>query len=363
MNNDPNSQGYNVGQNVYGNGGQTGQNGVYWRGTDGNVWVKGSQGVNNAGRYDSNTDKYWFDRGFYQIETPNSVLGEGTATTTGSQAYTGGTGGNAAEAALYDQAIQQAQAGIGTLDQQRQVGIDNVTGDYTNNLNRLLNAKNTTQQKYEGNVANTRVDNTKARSNVDFETGQRANALQRLLGSKGAGFSSASRVAAPYAAALEGTQQLNQVGDAFKENMGALDTSWGDYQTNWNQSKDDLETQKINAERSLEGEFVSKRQTLLQQLAQLQAQKASALGGNPVAASQDSFNQANALNGQIGELGRQYFGRVNVADPTYKAPDLAKYDYDQRSQIGTANNQQQQISPYLSVLLSAQDKKRQNQVV
>lgn len=365
MNNDPNSQGYNVGQNVYGNGGQTGQNGVYWRGTDGNVYVKGSQGVNSAGRYDSNTDKYWFEKGYFQIQDPYPQSGARTDESVVTRP-TGGTGGNAAEAALYDQAIQQAQAGIGTLDQQRQVGIDNVTGDYTNNLNRLLNAKNTTQQKYEGNVANTRVDNTKARSNVDFETGQRANALQRLLGSEGAGFSSASRVAAPYAAALEGTQQLNQVGDAFKENMGALDTSWGDYQTNWNQSKDDLEAQKVNQLRNVDLDVNTRRSSLLQTIAQLQAQKQQALGAAPgaiTAAAQPYLNQVNQLASEAVGLGRNYFGKVNVADPTYQAPDLSKYDYDARSQIGTAQNAQQQtVSPYLSVLLGNKDRK-QNQVV
>lgn len=366
MNNDPNSQGYNVGQNVYGNGGQTGQNGVYWRGTDGNVWVKGSQGVNSAGRYDSNTDKYWFDRGYYQIQTPNSVLGEGTSTSTDSPIRVNGGSGNAAEAALYDQAIQQAQAGIGTLDQQRQVGVDNVTGDYTNNLNRLLNAKNTTQQKYEGNVANTRVDNTKARSNVDFETGQRANALQRLLGSKGAGFSSASRVAAPYAAALEGTQQLNQVGDAFKENMGNLDESWNTYQTEWTGKKGELDEQKENQLLNVERDVNSKRQSLLLKISELAAQRQQALNASPgatVAAAQPYLNQVNQLAAEATNLGANYFGKVNVADPTYQAPDLSKYDYNQRSQIGTAQNAQQQtVSPYLSVLLGNKDRK-QNQVV
>lgn len=310
--------------------------------------VTGQDSINNQNAYRN-----------YLQSAYNTYSGLGGASTDQARQ----AGGSKYDAALYDQAIANIQASQATLDQQRGIGLANISGDYQNNLNRLLNARNQTENTYNTNKVTSEQDNQKARSNVDFETGQRANALQRLLGSKGAGSSSAARFAAPYAAALEGTQQLNQVGDAYQKNMAGLDTSWTNYMTDYGQKKDDLEAQKINAERSLEADVVGKRQTLLQQLAQLQAQRASAIGGNPVAASQGSFDQANALSGQINELGRQYFGRVNVADPTYKAPDLAKYDYDARSQIGVANNAQQSVSPYLSVLLNAQKERKQNQIV
>ena len=282
---------------------------------------------------------------------------------------TGFSGGGGAttdpnQVALYDQAIAQANAGNTNLDQQRQVSIDNINSGYDSNLQRLLSGKNSTQAKYEGNQITTRQDNQKARSNVDFETGQRANALQRLLGSKGSGSSSAARVAAPYAAALEGTQQLNQVGDTFKQNMGALDTSWNDYNTEWNAKDEELKTQKANQLRAVEADVIGKRQGLLSNLAQLQIQRQQALGGSAgatVGAAQPYFDQVNQLSTQAADLGRQYQGKVNVADPNYKAPDLSKYDYNARGQIGTANAQQQSISPYLSVLLNAKDKK-QNQV-
>ena len=260
---------------------------------------------------------------------------------------------------LYDQAIGQANAGIGRLDQQQQIGLQNVQGDYQNNLDRLLNAKNNTQKQYGESVVNTKQDNLTARSNVDFETGQRANALQRLLGSKGAGSSSAARIAAPYAAALEGTQQLNQVGDAFKENMGALDTSWGNYQTGWNQSKEDLDAQKVNQERAVQSDVATKRADLLSNLSTLAAQRAQAAGGNAATAAQPYLDQVNGLYSQINNLGAQYQGRVNVADPTYQAPELSQYDYNQRGQIGVAQNAQQQgISPYLSILLGQKDRKQ-----
>jgi len=352
-----NNQGYNVGSNPYAD-----SKGVYWKGNDGKVYVKGAQGVNAAGNWDSNTGDYWFNQGYSQITNPSeSVLGSAISTDTPAQTTStlSGSGGSGQNVALYDQAINQANAGIGRLDQQQQIGMQNVAGDYNNNLSRLMNAKNSTQKQYEGNVVDTKQDNLTARSNVDFETGQRANALQRLLGSKGSGSSSAARVAAPYAAALEGTQQLNQVGDAFKENMGALDTSWGNYQTGWNQSKEDLDAQKVNQERAVQSDVATKRADLLSNLSTLAAQRAQAAGGNAATAAQPYLDQVNGLYSQINNLGAQYQGRVNVADPTYQAPELSQYDYNQRGQIGVAQNAQQQgISPYLSILLGQKDRKQ-----
>lgn len=284
--------------------------------------------------------------------------------------YSGSAGGGTSYSsadlqniALYQQAIDQANAGMGRLDNQQNIGLGNVNTDYQNNLQRLLNAKNKTQSQYEGNKIESTKENLGARSDIDFATGQRANSLQRLLGSRGAGSSSASRTAAPYAAALEGTQQLRQVGDAFSKNMGALDTSWDNYQGEWSQSKDDLEAQKVNQERAVQSDVAGKRATLLSQIAQLQAQKAQAAGGNGAAAAQPYLEQVNGLYGQIDNLGSQYAGKVKVADPTYKAPDLSGYNYDARSavQVGDSNALTESVNPYLSVLLGAK-KKQANQI-
>lgn len=346
---------------------QQGSKGSYWKGADGNVWVAGDQGTNSAGKWDDSSSTYWGASGYSLISDPNAGgypnNSLGAATTNLNNPGSGSSQTDPTSAALYQQAIGQAEAGIGNLDAQRQVGIDNVNSDYRSNFDRLMNARNTTERKYNESVDTTKQDNLKARSNIDFETGQRANALQRLLGSKGAGASSAARLAAPYAAALEGTQQLNQVSDQFKGNMGQLDSNWNAYQTDWNQSKDDLEAQKVNQLRAVDSDINSKRQQLLQSIAGLQAQRQQALGASPgatVAAAQPYINQVNQLQRESIDLGRNYAGRVNVADPTYQQADLSAYDYNQRGQIGTAQNAQQQtVSPYLSVLLGEQKRKEQ----
>lgn len=60
--------------------------GAYWVGQDGNVWVKGDQGVNSAGRYDANSDAYWGSRGYAQIADP-ALAQQSSSTSTGASTY------------------------------------------------------------------------------------------------------------------------------------------------------------------------------------------------------------------------------------------------------------------------------------
>lgn len=327
-----------------------GPQGVFWRGADGKVYVKGDRGTNAAGGWDANTQGYWGSRGFREIPDPmrqggntqNNQRTSGSGTAAATQNY---------DVSLYDQAINNNQSATGALDTQLNTGYGNIDTDYNNQVAALDKAFNRNTQDYTTNKINTTKENQSARSNIDFATGQRANALQRLLGSKGAGSSSAARVAAPYAAAVEGTQQLNQVGDAYAQNMTGLDTTYKKYSEDVADSRTSLEAQKKTNRAELERTVAQKRQELLTNLATLQAQRAQAAGGNPVAASQATFNQVNALNQTIAGLGKSFAGRVTAANPNYVAPELSKYTYNPQSTIGGVNNgANQQIAPYLNLV-------------
>ena len=60
--------------------------GVFWRGADGQVWVKGHQGTNAAGAWDNNTTNYWSSRGFREIADPVANKPSG-GTTIGGQPF------------------------------------------------------------------------------------------------------------------------------------------------------------------------------------------------------------------------------------------------------------------------------------
>lgn len=92
-----------------------GSQGVYWRGADGNVYVKGSQGTNSAGRFDSNSNNYWQQRGYSYINDPNSPSAGSTTVANGVSGGGGSYGSSqtAAERAQYDDQINYINSLLG----------------------------------------------------------------------------------------------------------------------------------------------------------------------------------------------------------------------------------------------------------
>jgi hypothetical protein len=338
--------------------------GSFWKGSDGNVYVYGDQGTNKAGAWDANTADYWINQGYSPIADPNpqpQVLGD---TTSGGGGYGTGGGGPTVDPnamALYDQGIGQTQSALERLLSQENVGRGNIQGDWQTARNTLNTQKARTQDTYNQSKVDTTKENIRSKSDIDFATGRQANQLQRLLGARGAGSSSAARVAAPYAAALQGTQQRDQVNEAFAGNMAGLDKSWNLYNEDWNGSVADVDTQKRRNEDALTSDILGKRSSLLQTLANLQSQKASAAGGNGAASAQPYLDQVNGIENQIAGLGSKYQGAVAAKNPTYAAPDLAKYEYDKAAgpKFNNESALTDTISPYLTLLLNARKDKQQ----
>lgn len=317
--------------------------------------------------YDSPTENRSAERDAligYIGNTYNSWAGQTDGD--GGGTYSGGTASAPAydpqQLAVYDQAIGQANLSVGRLDNQQNIGQQNINDSYNSSLNKLLSSKALADRDYNDTKLQSTQDNVTAKSNIDFATGRRANSLQRLLGAKGAGSSSASRTAAPYAAALEGSQQRRQVSDAFGRNMGSLDKEYGDFNTNYQSSNTELGEQKGRNERELQSTILEKRNGLLQTLAQLQGQRASLMGGSAVGSAQPYLDQINSNNSTIDSLGNQFANRVNVQAPTYAAPELAKYNYDRSAapQFGGSSALTENISPYLSLLLGQRKKDNQS---
>jgi hypothetical protein len=281
-----------------------------------------------------------------------------------SGSYAGGGSGGTSSAdtnAYYDDAFGQADNELTRLANQEQIGLNNINNGYQNALNTLLGQKAITDRDYNTAKDQTLQDNVQAKGNIDLGVHQHNNALQRLLASHG--YSGSANQAASYGAAQQGTQQRTQVSKEFGRNQQALDTNYGDYNNQFNDSRNDLGAQKQGNESKLHSQIATNKAQLLNQLAGLTQQRSQAAGKSYQQALQDAspyVNQVNTLNSQIDQYG---------ADPTYTpkaavyhAPSLEAYNYDKTSAptvggnlAGAADN----INPYLSVLLG-QDKKQQN---
>jgi hypothetical protein len=256
----------------------------------------------------------------------------------------------------YDYLEQQANGQIGNLDQQYNVGNQNILDAYNTQYNQLQGNKALTDRNYTNTKAQTLQDYTTARGNNQAQVGQQANSLQRLLGSHG--YQGSANIAANYAAARQGAQANGALEQGYGRNQQALDTNYGDFNNQFNTSLGDLSHQRDTQKNQLQASVDQTKQGLLQQLAQI----AAARSGNPNAGA-GLQPQIDSLGQQVTQLGRQYASPVIQATaPVYHAPTLESYATPQgpapsvgANQAGAANN----VSPFLSVLLG-QDKKNQN---
>ena len=267
----------------------------------------------------------------------------------------------------YDSLQSNVQNQIGRLDPQAQIGSRNILDSYNSAYNKLLGQRSLADRNYQNAKDQTLQDNVTARGNIQQGVGQTANSLQRLLGIHGAGSSSAALFAAPFAAARTGAQQSQQVQQAFGRNQQALDTNYGDYSNQYNNSLTDLAHQRDTQQNGLQAGIDQNKASLLAQLANISQQRASAQPGasyaDIVAAAQPYQNQINTLGTQIDQLGQQYANPVLQAAPaTYQAPSLESYNYSNPSAAQVNTNRPgatSAVDPFLSVLLGGQDRNKQ----
>lgn len=245
----------------------------------------------------------------------------------------GGSAGTAQdsadEAAYWEDQMANADSQLARLGKQRETGNENINNSYNSAYNRLVGDKETTNRDYTTKRTQTTEDNITAKGNIDTSVRNRNTGLQRLLGSRGAGNSSAAQILAPYAAAREGSQQRTQVSQAFGRNMQGLDTAWGDYEKDWNTSAGDLKAQR-DAEREKLVSGLSETEAGLQETKSNAAvQRAQAQGQNYQEARQARapyLARIQKLINRIDSLGATPTFTPKAA--AYKAPELASYDYN-----------------------------------
>ncbi len=289
--------------------------------------------------------------GSYQQSGYYPGLGEnpyppGTDTSAGGG---GASGANQAQLSAYDQAIGNTQAGINRLPTQLNSGLSGIDSSYQNALNQLLLGKNQGQQAYDTNKQQTATGYVGAKNTIGSQAGSTLNGLLRLLGSRGAGGSSAALTAAPQAVTRGATLQRADVANTFGQNNQALDTNWNNYLTGYNNQVSSAGSQRDQSKQSLQQSIDANKASLLQTLAQLQSQRGQAAGGNGVADAQPYLDQANQL---LDQSANYTTAPINYQTQAYQAPSVASYTVNpqQPAQYNQQGNQDY-FSPYLQSLL------------
>lgn len=253
----------------------------------------------------------------------------------------------------YSQGISNTQAAIDRLGRQQNSGYSGIDASYTNALNQLLLGKNQANKQYDTTKQQTATDYVGGKNTIRSNAGNSLNGLLRLLGSRGAGGSSAATITAPGAVARQATLQQTGLGSTFAQNNQALDTNWGNYMTGYGNEVNSAKTQREQERQSLEQNISSNRATLLQTLAGLVGQKAAATGGNPSGAAAPYLARANSV---LDSISNYRVKPIAYKTQAYNAPSLGSYTVDPNA-APTYQGQGQTndyTSPYLAALLKKQ---------
>lgn len=247
-----------------------------------------------------------------------------------------GTGGGssapaynpAEDVALIDNLISRYQDSINRIGNQRTIGEGNIESSYQAGLTNLQNQRTQAQQGYDTQKAETGQDFANTRSRIGQEAGNQTNAMRRLLGSIGAGRSTAARELVPYAAGLQASTRFGDVQQDFARNQSKLDTSWNTTKRELDDEEAYLGTEKTNKLNQLYSGLNQTEAELQGQIAEQRMRRSQVLGGNAAQAIKD----AQPYQSKISELLNQIdnYGRLSVAAPKaiqYSRPDLAQYDY------------------------------------
>ena len=298
-------------------------NGVYWKGADGNVYVKGSGGTNAAGAYDGNTDKYWSSRGFSQISDPNPPKSAGNA-----PAQTGSGSGSNYQDKSNDITLQNA--GLGSVDATKQSAIDKVNS-----------ALNTIVGQYEGDLttAGTEYGSNSDANQTDLQ-GNKQTALEHAVTGRQGLYSTLASLGAlngtgltlaNNAVAKGANEDLTTASDTYATNQRGLDTSYNTYTTNEKRAEQKAKDAGANDITQAENDAAKSRQAYLTNI----ANDYQAEGKIPEAKSFAA--QAAALFPQIASTNVPTID-LGYTGGAYSAPTLSQY-------VGKANNTTVQTTP------------------
>lgn len=232
-------------------------------------------------------------------------------------------------AAYYQDTINQLQPQLGQLDNQQGIGLQNIANSYNLQQNRAQQQKAQDQQTYNTQTGQNEQSYLANRNNIMQNTMSQSNALQRLLGIAGSGNSSAAYEQAPYAAGLQGSQQLFGAQQTYGQNKQGLDTNWTNYLRQFQNSMDDLNNQKFQQEQGLKSSIAQTRANLLNSIAQANVYRNVAQGQGyqqALDARQPFQSQINDLLGQITNLGNQWQNpQIQTGPVTYQTPAMNDY--------------------------------------
>lgn len=276
--------------------------------------------------------------------------------------YGGGNRASAAQLAEYDQGIGQLEHGLGRIDNQLGVRLGNINNQYNTKKNELRSSWNRAEGQFNDQTRQNQQQRRTNINNINDRSSVGLRGLLRSLGSMGAVGSDMQL--AGRAVQNQANQERAGAGQTYAQNQKQIDTTWGQFKNDYADEDKKLNDWKANEDSAARQASQTTRQNLLTQLAQMKSQKAAAQGANGANAARADLGRANALSGEIDNLGRQqntYTGNK----VQYNAKDLDSYKVAGDTSVDVSNPAAPGSDPTLNIyntrLQQEEERKRQNQ--
>jgi hypothetical protein len=281
-----------------------------------------------------------------------------TGITTTGGAGTAATDPNAV--AYYQDVVTQLTAELNAAKAQQPTGLDNINNAFNQSQNGLNQQESTaetgynTQRGENGQQRETNLGTIAGGANSAY------NSLMSLLGAAGSGVSSAARFGAPQAVSQNASQQRSQADQSFNTNDAAISSAENTTKQNYQNSLNDLLTQKNNQTEGYLSGVLGSEANLEQQIGAAKINAAEYGGKNYAAAEQGAQNETNAVNsieGQLNDIFSKYATPTfNVTPVTASTPNLSTYTYDPTTVKAAASNPgtDSAFLPYLASLKQSQ---------
>lgn len=239
-----------------------GSNGVFWRGADGKVYVKGGSGTNAAGAFDNNTVNYWTSRGFAQIADPNPPQGGGSAAPGNPTGSSGG--GSTYQDKSAD--IQIANSQLGAEDTKLNSGLSSADKALADLMLGYDTEAGNAKKSYDANVAqnNNNLQSNKQTAFTNAVQGRRGlfGTLASLGALSGSGIDLANR-----AVQRGANEDLSGAQDTFNANNTAQKTAYDTFGAEDAQRRKDAEKATENVKQNVRNSVAKERQGFYVQLA------------------------------------------------------------------------------------------------
>nr|DAS57156.1 MAG TPA: hypothetical protein [Caudoviricetes sp.] len=297
-----------------------------------------------------------------QGNTGNQNLNLGYYGGGGGGGWGGGNRASAAQLAEYDQGIGQLEHGLGRIDTQLGVRLGNINNQYNTKKNELRSSWNRAEGQFNDQTRQNQQQRRTNINNINDRSSVGLRGLLRSLGSMGAVGSDMQL--AGRAVQNQASQQRSGAGQTYAQNQKQIDTTWGQFKNDYADEDKKLNDWKANEDSAARQSSQTTRQNLLTQLAQMKSQKAAAQGANGANAARADLGRANALSGEIDNLGRQQ-STYSGNKVEYKAKDLDSYKVAGDTSVGVSDPANPGSDPTLSIyntrLNQEEERKRQNQ--